>query len=552
MLKSLNIKFGHLSNQQKLNIDLNNITIFVGPNNSGKSLILKEIEQYITTVNKENLLIFDDFEFDFPSIEDLNSFFSTFEHKNSGSTSPPGYKIFGRLNINKGIIETTQLHVESMKDMVNRKDNANRQSIIQNFIKYYLIRLDGSTRFELTKPKATSDLLSFPTSHLMALFIDDNARYRIRDLLFDAFGLYFVIDPTSMAQFKVRLSSRPPKDKNEEQSLSEDSRQFHHQAKDIEEFSDGVKAYTGLLTAVFSSNYKVMLIDEPEAFLHPPLARKLGKCLAELAPSRNGNLIVSTHSPDFIMGCIQSGKNVNIIRLTYNNQISTANLLDSDELLTMMRDPLLRSTGVLSSLFHESVIITESDADRSFYQEINERLLNENRNGVNSCLFLNAQNKQTISRIMRPLRELGIRTAAIVDIDVIKEGGQPWTNLLRSAMVPETLFDSLNILRSQVKGYFNESGKDMKKDGGLSILSGDRLAACQSLFYQLAQYGIFVVPNGELESWLKNLESSGHGPNWLMKIFDKMGSDPGGTGYLKPGNNDVWSFMEVISTYLKV
>jgi hypothetical protein len=37
-----------------------------------------------------------------------------------------------------------------------------------------------------------------------------------------------------------------------------------------------------------------------------------------------------------------------------------------------MRNPLLRSTGVLSGLFYEFVIVTEADADRAFYQEIND------------------------------------------------------------------------------------------------------------------------------------------------------------------------------------
>ena len=109
------------------------------------------------------------------------------------------------------------------------------------------------------------------------------------------------------------------------------------------------------------------------------------------------------------MGCIQSGAPINIVRLTYRDNIATARLLASKELLALMRNPLLRSTRVLDGLFYEFVVITEADADRAFYQEINERLLRFKPDwGIPNCLFLNAQNKQTVRTVLEPLRSLGI------------------------------------------------------------------------------------------------------------------------------------------------
>jgi hypothetical protein len=43
----------------------------------------------------------------------------------------------------------------------------------------------------------------------------------------------------------------------------------------------------------------------------------------------------------------------------------------------------------------------------------------------------------------------------------------------------------------------------MKRDGGVNILNDKDKAGLQNLFDKLADYGLFVVPNGELESWLK-------------------------------------------------
>jgi hypothetical protein len=47
-----------------------------------------------------------------------------------------------------------------------------------------------------------------------------------------------------------------------------------------------------------------------------------------------------------------------------------------------MRDPLLRSVGVLGALFYNGAVICEADADRALYQELNERLLAHSKHGA--------------------------------------------------------------------------------------------------------------------------------------------------------------------------
>jgi hypothetical protein len=210
-----------------------------------------------------------------------------------------------------------------------------------------------------------------------------------------------------------------------------------------------------------------------------------------------------------------------------------------------MRNPLLRSTGVISALFYDAVVVTEGDADRAFYQEINTRLLeDEPQRGMRSCLFLNAQNKQTEKTIVSPLRDLGIPTAALVDIDVLKDGGGEWTGLLSSAGVPQSLVNILSTARTTLKKKFEETSKDMKRDGGIALLDQGTRETAIEVFSQLARYGIFVVPGGEVESWLKHLGVSGHGPGWLIAMFEKMGVDPSSADYVHPSKDDVWLFLE--------
>ena len=82
------------------------------------------------------------------------------------------------------------------------------------------------------------------------------------------------------------------------------------------------------------------------------------------------------------------------------------------------------------------------------------------------------------------------------------------------------------------------------------IREGEQKEAATNLFKQLAEYGILVVPGGELESWLKSLGATGHGPGWLIDIFERMGDDPESDGYTRPGDGDVWQFLSAAKTWL--
>jgi hypothetical protein len=135
-------------------------------------------------------------------------------------------------------------------------------------------------------------------------------------------------------------------------------------------------------------------------------------------------------------------------------------------------------------------------------------------------------------------------------VDVLKEGGANWTNLLSSADVPQLSHGSFATLRAAVKNAMDSTGKDMKREGGLAILSGAEKQAAEDLLNQLKQYGIFVVLGGELESWMMGLGATGHGPSWLIDVFERMGEDPGNADYVRPCTDDVWAFVRDIRSWL--
>lgn len=552
MIKKINFRFGKSPESAPLSLELTPVTIFVGPNNSGKSKALIEI-QNLTEAGESRAgdVIVRSIEFT-PISRELVEKDLQYLTKPIRAGAIPNADSFYLQKISVNNNRMIDAHVNRTSILNNATTpNPPLSHYYYNYISLFTGRLDGTNRLNLLNQQPAGDLQATPQNHLMKLFQDEALRKQVRKIVYEAFEKYFVIDPTNIGHLRVRLSNREPADEAEEKNWDTKAKEFHAAALMIEEASDGVRAFTGIITTILTGDPRVLLVDEPEAFLHPSLAFKLGLEISKAMNSTFKRFIGSTHSANFLMGCIQSGVPVNIVRLTYKNDVPTARLLGQDKILHLMRNPLLRSVGVLNGLFYDSVIVTESDTDRSFYQEINERLLKANdARGIPNCLFLNAQNKQTVWDIVKPLRELGIPTSAIVDIDVIKDGGQVFTKTLTNTFIPEISYESLQQLRKAISDAFHASGRNMKRDGGVSILTGTNGEACNNLFNSLNEYGYFIVRNGELESWLPTLEISGHGPNWLIPIFEKMGEDPSSPEYLNPGKGDVWDFIGSIKVWV--
>lgn len=546
MITTLRLKFGRSPGAAADTITASPVTVFVGPNNSGKSRVLAEIEQYCRTGNKNAAAaILDEITFSSFSPEAAEKAIDPLRQSpNPGEMLQVDHVMIGS-RYNRQQVPLTAL-LQRLQ-----APSGDPRAFCQWFLIHSTLMLNGQSRIALVNQQAAGDMQQIPQSSFQSLFRDDAKRHEVRRIIFEAFGVHFVLDPTHLGQLRARLSPRPPTDDMEERGIHKQAVDFHSQALLIDQASDGVKAFAGIVTEVIAGDPRVILIDEPEAFLHPALASKLALEVAKAAKAADKRVFVSTHSPAFVMGCIQSGAPINIVRLTYRGGVATARVLPSQEILELMRHPLLRSTGVLSGLFYEFVVVTESDADRAFYQEINERLLQFKPEwGIPNCLFINAQNKQTVQTIIRPLRQLGIPAAALVDVDVLKDGGQTWTNLLSSANLPTALHGGLANMRSTVKSAMEATGKDMKRHGGIAVLAAPDREAAEQLLKQLEEYGIFVVPTGELESWLKPLGASGHGPGWLVDVFQKMGEDPASPTYVMPNDDDVWRFMATVKGWL--
>lgn len=551
MLTRLAFQAGSSPGKPGLSFELSPITVFVGPNNSGKSRALIEIEAWITSPQAPGCNVIDKLEFEAWRHEDfLLELGKISVEPGLDRRMNPDHVLIEKLRPQDNSAATFELHRAGLiANATNPNGGARHQ--YGSYLSLYTLRLDGRSRLSLIDDKPSGDLLKQPANQLAKLFVDLPSRIEVRRIVFEAFGKYLVIDPTNIGYFRLRLSPRAPVDDREEQGWDEISRSFHSAASLLAEASDGVKAFVGMLTTLIAGEPKITLVDEPEAFLHPTLAARLGKEITSALAGTNRRLFAATHSSSFLMGCVQGGAGINIVRVTYDGQNSTARLLTQERLIPLMRNPLLRSIGVLDALFYSAVVVTEADADRAFYQEVNERLLHvRDPRGIEGCLFLNAQNKQTVWDIVHPLRELGIPAVGIVDIDVLKEGGVVWLKPMKGAFVPEISHQPLNAERAALLAAFGRTGKDMKKQGGIALLTGSEREACANFLTKLSDYGILVVPTGEVESWLAHLPINRGKATWLSSIFEVMGEDTSQASYVHPSEGDVWDFIGSVAQWV--
>jgi len=560
MIKKLSLRFGPTGHSGSLVFQPGPVTVFVGANNTGKSLTLRELTAYCEQGRREGRKIIDTVEISIPAVEEADAAFQRAAVSLKADESlPEGTRRVTRLVPGSGRANVQQVNWRAISENLpgwrerQREGELDWQKEVPDwlfswYVSLFSISLDGRKRLSLVDEQDQGDLLATPANHLAALFANDEVRHRLQEVIYDAFGLYFVIDPTNGGRLRVRLSARRPTVPEEEQALDARARQFHSQAVEISSFSDGVKAFCGLMSALACSEYRIIMVDEPDAFLHPTLGRKLGREMARIASEREGNVFVSTHSAAFLMGCMESGKPVDVVRLTYDEPDATARLLSSESVRTLMTDPLLRSVKVLEALFYRCAVITESDSDRALYDEINHRLEQASDQYARDAVFLNAHNKQTIGRVVGLLRGIGIPAAAVVDIDILK--GRDLKNLMDACYVPAGTAIGIGQTKSAVIQSLQAAG-DGWEMRGIDCLSAGERETCENLLAQLRDYGIFVVPVGQLESWLTSI---GAAPTknktyWLATAFDLLGTDPDGEGYITPGTGDVWAFVRAIAAW---
>ena len=401
------------------------VNVIIGPNNSGKSRLLKEIRSYLSGKN-DKLGIIKNINHEFPGDIDefdsryglsrklsQDSYGNWFLRAYSNKTTPDPNMYDNLENFHtRGFSSFSGDWRRFFGEIINRK----QASEFFDFLGALFFQYVGTEeRLLICKTQKNygmdSNSLNFLSSYKFEQELLEKLAQNVRRL----FNKDIFLDTQTLGD---RLTLRVGENLDYARctgSLSTEIAARLNAESRIDEQGDGLKSYVSTFLSLNNKNADVLLIDEPEAFLHPPLARQLGELIGE-TQNEGMQIYVATHSVEVLKGILSKCHDVNIIRITQPKQKqNTINVIDDELLRTILHTPLLRVSRIMEGLFCEKVVITESEADELVYQELIEKLFPQS-----GLYFAHGQNKQTLAEIASLYRDLGINYEVITDFDVLR------------------------------------------------------------------------------------------------------------------------------------
>ena len=283
-------------------IDFTNPTILVGINNSGKSTILIAIQacfHFLKILHKGRKKIrngnsnsaFDSSFLKIPNLRD-----AWFNHKMRNNRKPIPIKFTMKLSNDREI----EFHLSYYYGQPHIKIQNLNDEILQNEIYEILssmpVLIPGFVGTLLEEDYATLATIDESIWFGRNTEVLRNALYRLQQKSYDDFKL---ISTLMKEYFNIKLS----KIKFDETEDSTVETVFKHEFTELEIALEGsgFQQILQLLTFILSQKTHIILLDEPDAHLHPALQKTLIPILTKLGESKNIQYILSTHSKDIIM-----------------------------------------------------------------------------------------------------------------------------------------------------------------------------------------------------------------------------------------------------------
>lgn len=525
----------YLNDGKEIDIQENDIVIFVGPNNAGKSQALKDIFEICDT--KKPSIVVNDIEI-VKYNADINAFLESVSTVNDHGT----YKNYDGLGYS--------FASHSVNSYARNKYYG---SVRPLFVAY----LDTLSRLTISNPANLISRKAAKKHPIHCVAFDRTYREWLSDNFKQAFGKDLMPHTLNGSNIPLCIGDAVKFDKDflDEQERQEEYAAILDTYKQVQNQGDGIKSFTGILLYLMLDYYCTFLIDEPESFLHPPQANIMGRIIGQTL-RKNQQAFISTHSEEIIKGLLDvCPERVKIIRITRKEDVNEFSILEKDKFNEVWSDPLLKYSNIMSSLFHEKVILCESDSDCKLYSIV-ENYIKKSEGKYSETLFIHCGGKHRMARIATALKSLNVDVKLISDIDVLNDQnvfkgiieafGIEWpsiqgdynnivsnlhspkekiarndakTNINRVLDNSDTQFLSDTELREICASIRTISKWDtIKKAGVASLPAGNATASFKRLDNLLKGAGVYLVPVGELECFVK--EVGGHGPEWSNAVLE--------------------------------
>ncbi len=514
------------------------IVVFVGPNNMGKSQSLRDI--YNSISSDHGSLVVTDVGVEYHQPQDLREVLENYALK-----SPSGqYFLYRGYHY--------QIHSASINGFgQNRYTDEQIKSFLVSMIKTEE-RLTTSSPKQLVNPGE-------PNQYPLQYVTDPDNRQRMSDIFEKIFGKKIFCEDRGSTQLTLHMGDDIMFDHigMTPQQISDELYRRMKALPKVHEQGDGIRSLAGLLLNLMIPNYSMFLIDEPEAFLHPPQARVLGENFPAQLGERQA--FISTHSIELIKGLLTAGAHrVKLIRLTREGNINHVHYLYQEDLDAVWGDPIMRHSNILEGLFYTNTILCESDSDCQLYAAMLSHI-KEAQGTYSDALFTLCNGKGRMKPLSKIFKSLGIDYRIIPDIDffndeelvkaVYENSGGEWAAIEGDY---RTFYDAMNqpdgtltheaflgevqkmiIARGWVemtKPYIKKLGKDLpqilenqwdklKHQGINSIADPAVKEAVDRLVTAMNAVGVFPVKAGELESFFPGVGL--HGPGYSVAVMDR-------------------------------
>lgn len=527
-----------LNNGDSLSIQENDIVVFVGPNNAGKSQSLKDI--YTLSGKKIPCVVVKDITVNKHGTPISEYLASVASGENRGDYI--AYDILGH-----------RMSVGEYSDRQFAKDN-----YYGDYRDLFIANLNTSARLTICDPPNNIKRSGSKTHPIHYAAFDGKYRKWLSDSFKKAFGIE--ITPNTQYGSQIPLCIGKPVqltgEYEDEQSRLEEYARILDTYKQVQNQGDGIKSFTGILLYLMIDYFCTYLIDEPESFLHPPQARIMGQIIGQTLSDQQ-QAFISTHSEEIIKGLLEvCPERIKIVRITREEDTNMFSILDNNEFEQVWNDPLLRYSNIMASLFHKSVVLCESDSDCKMYSII-ESHIKQKKQAYSETLFIHCGGKHRMAKIITALRSLNIEAKLITDIDVLNDE-TVFKGIVESCGVDfstiQTDYNNIvsnlhsakeKVNRNTAKVTINQildSGSNadlsnrevkdireaistiskwdgIKHSGVAAIPAGNATASFRNMDQLLRARGVFIVPVGELECFIK--EVGGHGPEWANTVLER-------------------------------
>ena len=344
------------------------------------------------------------------------------------------------------------------------------------------------------------DLLKEEQNNFLSyLYANLDLQKEIQKNISDVFKIKIGFDDLQQGQKHLRLL--PERKISGRTNLPKTARKWQEESPSVEQQGHGLKAYLRLVFSLLQPNKKIVLIDEPESFLHPPQRKALGNLIAKLVDKEDKQVFIATHDPEFLRGVIAADiKKIKIFYLKSANKNFSYFIFGAKDIENLIKQRSnLINERILNSFFYRKTILCEAEDDRLFYEHAASLYHWDLFQDVN---FIGFNGKSDVVPIFERLSKLSINVVMILDIDYIS-GTERWPRII----IDQQAKNNFSGLRQQIQNLINSSNFNvnlLKKAGRQYIKDSHPtlLGDFDNLLRTLKVVGLYLVPVGEMESWV--------------------------------------------------